>query len=291
MDPKLPRVLTILAFLGLTACNVIFKSPQQPRNKPYLLVQGFTVPGQPFAMRVGKFDPGNDKVRVVQPASKATVSVSLDGSAKKELEAMGDGFFRSNGWEPRAGKRYQVEVAHPGVQTLTAEAYLPKPIRVSIDNFRVVKRLDQGDPILYHMTLKWEDPPNETNYYEIRAKAMILDEKGQVKGQPPVTLLASNPGYQKQETKGLLIHDRNIEEGQVSLPIYVDARFDIAGKLAGFQVELRHVNKAYFENRQSLPPTLPSQPTSRLFRKSSDVKEGFGYIAGYTTSIASVGAY
>ena len=285
----LPIFLTVLFFL--VSCGKVFHTPDKPKDKPYLMVRGFTVPGKPFTMKVGRFNPGSDKARVVKPAADASVTVSLKDAPKKQLKPVGDGFFRSDGWKPRAGKQYQVEVAHPTIQTLKAKAYLPRPIRLSIDGLKVVKRLDKGDPMLYHMKLEWEDPPNDTNYYEIRAQALILDEKGQVKGQPNVTLLASNPGYQKMETKGLLISDRNLQGPDVSIPIYLDARFDIEGKLAGFRVELRHVNKAYFDNRQSLPPLLPSQPTSKLFKSSKNVEEGLGYIAGYSTSIASVGAY
>lgn len=290
MNLKIPHLL-LLSLLGLMACRGVFHSPQQPTDEPRLMVQGFTVPGEPFALKVGRFNPGNDNNKAVTPAAKATVSISLEGKPQTELEALGEGFFRSKNWMPRAGKQYQVEIAHPDIKTLTAEAYLPRPIRVSIDNFKVVKRLDKGDPILYHMNLKWKDPPDETNYYEISAQAVILDEKGQVKGQPRITLLASKPGYETHETKSLLIHDRHLKGEKVSIPVYADARFDVEGKLAGFRVELRHVNKAYFDNTRSLPPTLPSTPTSRIFKKSSSVKEGFGYIACYSTSIASVGAY
>ncbi len=285
----LPVLLTFL--ICLVSCGKVLHNQDKPKDKPYLMVQGFTVPDKPFTMKVGRFNPGDDEARLVKPAADASVTVSLEDAPKKQLKPLGEGFFRSNGWKPRAGKQYHIEVVHPSIQNLKAEAYLPKPIRLSIDGLRVVKRLNKGDPMLYHMKLEWEDPPNDTNYYEIRAQALILDEKGQVKGQPNVTILASNQGYQKNETKGLLISDRDLQGPDVSIPVYLDARFDIKGKLAGFRMELRHVNKAYFDNSKSLPPNLPSQPTSKLFPSSKNVEEGLGYIAGYSTSIASVGAY
>lgn len=288
---KRPLPVFFTFIICLVSCGKVFHNQNKPKDKPYLMIKGFTVPGKPFTMKVGRFNPGSNEARVVKPAPDASVTVSLENASEKKLKSLGEGFFQSNGWEPRVGKKYQVTVAHPGIQTLKAKAYLPKPIRLSIDGFRVVKRLDKGDPLLYHMKLEWQDPPNDTNYYEIRAQALILDDKGQVKGQPKVTLLASNPGYQKMETKGLLISDRNLQGPDVSIPVYLDARFEVEGKLAGFRMELRHVNKAYFENRKSLPPTLPSNPTSQLFQTSKNVKEGIGYIAGYSTSIASVGAY
>ena len=87
------------------------------------------------------------------------------------------------------------------------------------------------------------------------------------------------------------MHDQNLNDGEVEVPIYIDARFDVKGKLAGFRVELRHLNKAYYNNRQSLPPELPSNPSSTLFQRENGIKNGFGYIAGFSTSSASVGAY
>lgn len=280
-----------LFLLAMVSCKSIFDYQKQPKDRPHLLVHGYTAPGKPLAMRVGKINPGAENANATQPAPKASVTISWKGATETELIPKGEGFFQSKDWKPRAGRNYEVNVSHPEIQSIKANAELPKPIRVSVSGLKVVKRLDKGDPLLYQMDIEWTDPPNDTNYYEIRAYATLLDENGQVAAQPPATLLASQPGYQKRETNGLLIHDRNLDDTEVSIPVFADARFDVEGRLAGFRVELRHVNKAYFENQQSLPPTLPSQPASRMFKQANNIEDGFGYIAGYTSSSASVGAY
>ncbi len=282
-------LLILLTFA--TGCERGLNPQGEPADREQLIIHGFSAPGKSLAMKVGRVNPARDAAAAAKPADEARVSVSWQGTHRATLKPLGEGLFRSEQWKPRAGREYNVEITHPGLESVEARAHLPEPIRVSIDQLKIVKRLDKGDPLLYQMTVRWQDPPDETNYYELRAQATILDSTGQLQGQPPVTLLASNPGYEKRETRGLLIHDRNLEEGEVEVPIYADARFEIEGKLAGFRIELRHVNKAYFNNRQSLPPELPSQPSSTLFQRENGIEQGFGYIAGFTTSSASVGAY
>lgn len=286
-----PHVLLLVLAITLLSCESALNPQGQPEDREQLVIHGFTVPNRPMAMKVARINPSNEVATAARPALKASVSVSWEGAQQAKLKPVGDGLFRSEKWKPRAGRSYDVKVQYPGLQPVSASAHLPDPIRVSIDGLKVVKRINGNEPLLYQMTIKWQDPPDETNYYELRARATILDSTGQVRAQPPVTLLASKPGFEKRTTNGLLIHDQNLAEGKVALPIYADARFDVEGKLAGFRVELRHVNKAYFNNKRSLPPELTARPTSTLFQQESGIEAGFGYIAGFTSSSASVGAY
>lgn len=142
---------------------------------PQLVIEG-TISNLegPYKVRLSKstdyYNPS-----VFLPVTDAIVEISDDEGNNEILIANSEGFYYTENMMGEVGRNYTLKVTSEGKE-YTAESYMEKV--VNIDSLKVEYLAGAGfiEPG-YYMHCYFQDPPDTTNYYRVRAYINgILDE-------------------------------------------------------------------------------------------------------------------
>lgn len=274
---------------ALSACEQVIE-PDLPEHTPRLVLQAFFTPDSTWVAFVGR------SVGILEAmperemsVADATVELLKEGRVIDRLE-----FFQEERvylWEEgalQAGESYSLRVAAPGFATIEATDAIPRPVPTAVVSYLTHTSDRSESRIKGDMSIKLEiqDPPGETNYYQIRMFAFFDSElyEGSFSTQDP-SIIADNAA------------DESFTESFYTAPFFKDTLFDgqtHAIELSGnynapertsFRVQVLHVSETYYEYLRSakLHESTLDNPFAEPLSVYSNVENGYGIFAGYSS--------
>ncbi|MDE2734018.1 MAG: DUF4249 domain-containing protein [Gemmatimonadota bacterium] len=283
-------VLRGLPFLfALSACEQVIK-PDLPEHTPRLVLQAFFTPDSTWAAFVGR-STGILEAMPEREMSVADAEVDLltGGQVIDRLE-----FFQRERvymWEKGAlqtGESYSLRVAAPGFATIEATDAIPTPVPTAVVSYLTHTSDRSESRIKGDMSIKLEiqDPPGETNYYQIRMFTFFRSElyEGSFTTQDP-SIIADNAA------------DEPFNESFYTAPFFKDTLFDgqthqieLSGNYnapehSRFYVQVLYTSETYYEYLRSsrLHDSAQDNPFAEPISVYSNVENGYGIFAGYSS--------
>lgn len=208
---------------------------------------------------------------------------------------------------PKAGERYQIAVSAPGYANVYARTIIPQKVEIDTVEIDRIGFEDENGEIYSKITLTFNDPPGQNNYYEV----VLSNISGEYTPDdyyhlttyepyivseihyPPVT----NVDLKKPEY--LLFNDKSFNGNEIKMTFYYPASYVIDGgiKILSWDlisVQLRNVTKDYYEFRSSLLYNTFNQVENMIYgtgepmNVSSNVENGYGIFAGFNNSIVTM---
>lgn len=286
---KTPLLCLPLLF-ALSACEQIIE-PDLPEHTPRLVLQAFFTPDSTWVAFVGRsagiLETLSERERSV---ADATVELLAGDQIIGELKFLQ--WERVYTWEKgalQAGEFYSLRASAPGFATVQATDAIPRPVPTAIVSYltntssRSEYRI-KGD---FSIKLEIQDPPDETNYYQIRSFFFFDSERyeGSFTTQDP-SIIADNGA-----------DDPFIEGFFGSAPFFKDTLFDgqiheielssnyNAPEHIRFYVQVLYVSAAYYEYLKSarLHESTQDNPFAELVSVYGNVENGYGIFAGYSS--------
>lgn len=281
---------------ALSACEQVIE-PDLPEHTPRLVLQAFFTPDSTWVAFVGR------SVGILEAmperemsVADATVELLKEGRVIDRLE-----FFQEERvylWEKgalQAGESYSLRVAAPGFAPIQATDAIPRPVPTAIASHRT-HTSSRAESRIKDLSIKLEiqDPPGETNYYQIRMYHHI----------PRSSFFSSERYYQGPfSTQDPSIaadnsDDDSFIEGEAFFiaPFFKDALFDgqtHAIELDNYNVaehtrvyvQVLYVSETYYEYLRSakLHESTQDNPFAEPLSVYSNVENGYGIFAGYSS--------
>ena len=165
---------------ALSACEQIIE-PDLPEHTPRLVLQAFFTPDSTWVAFVGRsagiLESLPSRERSV---AEATVELLAGDRVIDELK-----FFQRERvyvWEKaplQAEESYSLRVSAPGFATIQATDAIPRPVPIAIASYHVNTSVRSESTIKGDLSIKLEiqDPPGETNYYQIHLFALFSSRR------------------------------------------------------------------------------------------------------------------
>ena len=296
----------LLLLLALSACEQVIE-PDLPEHTPRLVLQAFFTPDSTWVAFVGRsvgiLEPMPEREMAV---ADATVELLKEGRVIDRLE-----FFQRDRvyvWEKgtlQAGESYALRVAAPGFAAIEATDAIPTSVPTEIVSYLTRPSVRPESWIKGDMSIKLEiqDPPGETNYYQIRMFAFFRDEFRTLDDEVVDLVSIRNEGsFSTQDPS--IIADNTADEPfdgsfSGSAPFFKDTLFDgqthaielssnyNAPERTRLYVHVLHLSETYYEYLKSakLHESTQDNPFAEPMSVYSNVENGYGIFAGYSSQI------
>lgn len=288
------NVQTLIFFVVVTliSCETVIemKLPEQP---PKIVLNSFFNPDSIIMLHLSKsqFVLNSQEIK---PITDADVTLYENGSYIGRFTHINKGFYSLHGFYPKIGAQYTVNVSANGLKSVEAKDIIPfKPI---IDRVEISSSFYEGqnykDFIIYI-----KDNANEENYYTLDlfgkrfeyiydtitynvADSFVVTERIYYTSQDLV--------FQDQGAGPQAIISDNIFNGN-TYPLRLSVTeflFDEFNSYSYFEVivQLNQVSKAYAQYTLTLSKNRYSDPFSQPVQVFSNVTNGFGVFAGYSST-------
>jgi hypothetical protein len=244
------------------------------------------------------------------PIDNATVRVYRDGDFFGQLSYLSNdnysffpfGFPALQG--PLPGETYRVEVSAPGFEPVWAETTIPQPVAITHWNLDRIGLFDEDGKVYSRVSLTFNDPPNQTNYYEIvvtpvdcqyRAACYsnLISFESVITGEPsyPSPVMIDSNGARR-----LLFKDDTFEGKEFTVNFYYFPGQEHHGSslvLTGgfYAIQLRHVTEEYYKHFSTLQQARNQRYENILYGMGepinifSNITNGFGVFAGFNSSV------
>lgn len=293
-------LLSLPLLLALSACEQIIE-PDLPEHTPRLVLQAFFTPDSTWVAFVGRsagiLESQPERERAV---AEATVELLVGDRVIDELE-----FFQEERlyvWEKgalQAGESYSLRVSAPGFATIQATDAIPRLVPTAIASYRINTSADSESRISGDFSIKLEiqDPPGETNYYQIR-----FFRSGHRLGRDEEPFEESfytvEESFSTQDPS--IIADNDVDdfiEELSTAPFFKDTLFDgqthvielsgdyDAPEHSRFYIQVLYVSETYYEYLKSarLHNSTQDNPFAEPVSVYSNVENGYGIFAGYSS--------
>ena len=97
----------------------------------------------------------------------ARVVYYIDGQPVGEAQPDSAGYCAIPRSFPQLGRAFTVEAHIPGYAPITATDTMPQWVEIYDNSFKPAGFKDEDNTIIHHATVRFRDPPNVQNYYEI----------------------------------------------------------------------------------------------------------------------------
>ena len=275
---------------ALSACERIIE-PDLPEHTPRLTLQAFFTTDSTWVAFVGRsagiLESLPSRERSV---AEAVVELLAGDQVIDELK-----FFqreRVYTWEKGAlqeGKSYSLRVSAPGFATIQATDAIPRPVPTAVVSYITNTSSRSESRIKGDLSIKLEiqDPPDETNYYQIRSFSFFRSERyeGSFTTQDP-SIIADN-GADDPFIEGFFgtepFFKDTLFNGQTH-QIELSSNYN-APEHTSFFVQILYVSAAYYEYLKSARLHEPTQdnPFAEPVSVYSNVENGYGIFAGYSS--------
>jgi hypothetical protein len=215
----------------------------------------------------------------------------------------GEPYYTASGFEPVTNRAYTLEVAAPGLPTVSATSSIPEPVWI---NRYEVATLDKTYDVVermmdytYEVRMDYEDPPLVRNYYHLNFYQQIL-EFVVTDGDTLITDSSKLFPLEFSEANddnfvyaaiigGILLQDRPYPNG---IAFYLRHRLDPRRqKLGQLIVELRTVSDEYYQFYNSISRQQNVGSAGGLTQpviEFNNVQNGRGIFAGYNKALDSL---
>jgi len=212
--------------------------------------------------------------------------------------------YVSQGLLLRRNSTYTITVEAPGFETVNASSKVPNLVQideVEISEILVEMGEEVGETLFtYQVGVTFSDPPDEKNFYYLNFNQEVISLRPE--GGGPVdtdiqyqTVIFSSlidDNYQVAHLEGgVLLDDTPFGGEQVKLtfPLYFKVK---QGKqtLGNLLVELAAISEEYYSYFSTLSRQQenPGEPYAEPVFIKSNINNGHGYFAGYTSSLDTI---
>lgn len=289
----------ITFFVGiilLSSCETVIdmKLPEQP---PKMVVNSFFTPDSIIMLHLSKsqFVLKNQELK---PITDGDISLFENGKFIGKFTHINKGFYYLPGFFPKVNARYALNAESSGLKSVEANEIIPgKP---TINRIETSSSYYEGenykDFIVYI-----EDNPNEENYYQVDLlgkrydyiyDSLTYDIIDSVEIYERVFFTSRDLVFEDQGASSQAVISDKIFNGAIyPLRLSVSSyMFDEYGYTGYFEitVQLKQVSKAFAQYLLTYSKNRYSDPFSQPVQVYSNVTNGFGIFAGYSSTLSSV---
>ena len=296
----------LLLLLALSACEQVIE-PDLPEHTPRLVLQAFFTADSTWVAFVGRSVGILESMPEREMAvADATVELLAGDRVIDRLE-----FFQQERvyvWEKgtlQAGESYALRVAAPGFATVEATDAVPRPVPTAIVSYLTHTSVRSESMIKGDMSIELEiqDPPGETNYYQIRMFAFSRSEFRTLDDEVVDLVSIRYEGSFSTQDPSIIADNTADEPFDGSFtgaaPFFKDTLFDgqthaielssdyNAPERTRFYVHVLHLSETYYEYLKSarLHESTQDNPFAEPMSVYSNVENGYGIFAGYSSQI------
>jgi len=286
------RMFILLLVLLFSACES-FWEPRSvvtnlPGHEPVLVINSFISPDSVFEVSVTKSRPF-----LAAPESPfvtdATVTILESGVPVAHLGHIEDGLYRDLEHRPAIGASYELRVSAPGFESVQASATVPVPIPLD----SVVVSPDTGDLRTTNLTIYFQDPPGEDNYYQLvlLAPELIIDTGAETADSLLVTMsfVSSDAVLHEPddfEEESYFWNDAFFDDALFDGKLYdLDVRFFKFYDVSEVFVVLLSTSASYYNFRKSVEQqgATEDNPFAEPVPIFTNIEGGLGVFAAYSS--------
>jgi hypothetical protein len=287
-------VYRILAF-SLLLCNFLTSCSKPveielPAHQSKIILNALINPSHSICILVSKSLPVNSSEEPL--ISNAKLQLFEDGNIIEEMALNSPGIYCSQ-IKPKLGSKYKIIAFVEGLEQAEAMDIIPNDIPINslllLDSVGVA---NDPDNLSYYSQIKLilPDPPNEVNFYEIKVYTTRQDFPGDIFVREVYTSDSSVNAekYDNVNYGNILFSDRYFDGKSYSLTI--DFKLNKFEKADEVFLEFNHISYEYYKYHKSIRNHnknktgefwTPSNPVDLY----SNVKNGYGIIAGYSSQV------
>ncbi len=307
----------LLAAGGLLSCETVIDLdiPPEPTR---LVVNSLITPDSTVVVHVSKSKSVLDRAPFFTSVDDARVTLYEDEQEVAQLNNSGEGRYLAD-FQPSPGRQYAIRVTAEGLPSVEARSTIGTP--VVIDDVSVGKiRVETGSSCIngdcqpthsdeYQLGLRLSDPPNQVNYYEIVASAVVqdsfpnYDNLGNFIGYDSarrstlVFLETDDPlvetPYSDLEGGGfygesLLLSDESFSGQSYTVSFETSSFFGENIKELTLQLRALSEDQYQYLRTRQLQDYNANDPFSEVVPVYTNVENGFGIFAGYSAESVEV---
>jgi hypothetical protein len=267
-----------------------------PREVPRLVVNAFFTPDSLMRVQVSQSISVLERPRIIG-VQKATVKLYEEGQeiATLQPDTQVGYVYLSDRKLVQAGKTYTLAVSTPDYEPVSAESFVPEPVRIKRATISGSAGTDLDGGFYNILRIELDDPVDEENYYAVQITAIKPEiRKNPITGIPDTirrewarNLFAEPTISGLTAGKQLLFADRNFNGQSAGLLAYFYTITE--GPSSGrqeYNVYLLSVSKIYYDYHKRLPGHLMNQSFEILGGETvpmpSNITKGYGIFAGYS---------
>ncbi len=244
------------------------------------------------------------------PIDNATVIVYRDGQLFGQLNYLSEndynfypmGFSPLKG--PLPGELYRVKVSAPDYESVWAETIIPAKIEITDCQIDRVGYFDDNGTVFSRVTLSFNDPAQQTNYYEIVVSDILCQYESFCYRRLTTneSFITSEAYYPTPVNPGLpnptrlLFRDDTFDGQKASVNFYYFPHQKLADNTIylyeGYVVvQLRHITEDYYKHYTTKQQARNFMTTDILYGGGepinvySNVNNGLGIVAGFNSSL------
>lgn len=282
--------------------------------QPKLVVNSLIDTANIVLVQVSKTSVMNDSTNPLIDGAK--VELWEDGHFIEKLNNTEHGIYKST-VKPQIAVPYELVVSYPGFKTVRVSDTIPEPVQITDGTVIVNAYLDVEDPI-HVITVHFEDPPTENNYYELTLRGKqyhiytpydtlvpaddstwYIDNYIYLSSDDPVLIAEGDQDY---HPKTIYFSDKLINGKKTSITIKLNTPNIQSMMLTGFDLiaVLRSVSYSYYQYKktwwrhffnQGVDLNIQSTDEFRAFLFTGEpvnlynnVENGYGIFAGFSES-------
>ncbi|WP_035567847.1 DUF4249 domain-containing protein [Hymenobacter sp. IS2118] len=301
--PK-PLALLILAGLSVLAASCVDQiSADLPEPPKVLVVNSIMNPDSVFRVQVSRVTSTVDSSSRL--FSTASVYLQTPGRSDEQLRNQGRGLYVSPN-KPAEGGAYTLRAEADGYPAALATDTVPAAVPIRETWYSYPTGTDRNNELLGTIVVRFDDPADEVNYYEISAYQQQYGGQGRVFRSQDFVLDARGNAALVAEgdaefSPGSLVFSDKLFNGQAFELRASFKPWSFAGSeriLGEAFVSLRSISRSYYQYRKSWARHFYNQGTKGpggdlnqlLFlgdpsRMYSNVNGGYGVVVGHAQTV------
>lgn len=286
--------MSLLLLLLSAGCerNVSVELPREPAR---LVVNAFFTPDSLLQMQVSRSQSVLERPRITG-VEGAEVKLYEDGQEIATLRPDSLLKFRFSSRQKliQAGRNYGISVSSPNLGTVTAESFVPVPVRIRQATITESAGVDLNGSTYNILRLELDDPAGEENYYAVQVRSMDFQlVKNNQTGKTDTVWRESRRNLFREPTvsgvragRQLLFSDRQFDGKTTSLLVYFYPIPPNRAERSQYSVLLFSAGKLYYEYHRRLADHLGNQTFDIIGGEPvpmpGNITNGYGIFAGYS---------
>ena len=264
-----------------------------PEHQPVLVANSFFQPDSTWRAHISRSTPilVDGAFPVIE---NATVEILEGPQVISRLAYIGNGNYFSSTGKPIPGRTYQLRVSAPDFQTISASDIIPR--QIPINSVAILDSSVDQDPNLMEISIDFNDPPNEKNYYHL---SFLIETNS---GQRYATYFFTNDPLLAETNSDIDISSEPEFSG--SQAVFDDAliagerytlninvyNFIPAPDLKKISMTLSAVSKSFFDyfKTSELQEQTEDNPFAEPTLVFNNIENGLGIFAGYHPTAVTV---
>lgn len=292
-------------FLLITSCEKEVQLNIEEVDSKLAILCDFS-PDEPFVLELSKSRSINSTNLGGNIINNADVQICVNNEIIETIPPINTSSDANTKYQsivavPKIKQVYTLKVEVDGLEPITATSSIPEAIEISHSSVGAVTAFetdnDEMEGYEVRLGVQFEDPANETNYYQISFRQEVISSEQSA--QPNSIEVSSNDSYSFIDED--IINNFNLIDGGI---LFKDLTFNGTTKEFVFQpkffykpgtppntatpiniiIELRSVSEEYYKYytsvyRQASQENTPFSNPTVIY---SNIKNGYGIFAGYS---------